>query len=103
MLVVAAVDRLGRDLIEGLIRRRELATLGVPTHFVREGGVLDDLHATLLMAFAQRERAQLRQRVVRSWQEISRRGWHFVGRVPFGYCLRDATDQERAWRAPAGA
>ena len=37
-VVVAALDRFGRSILERIRSREELKRLGVPTHSVREGG-----------------------------------------------------------------
>src|SRR3954465_1486767 len=43
VVVVAALDRLGRRLKEQVSAREELTSLGVSVHFVREGGELPEL------------------------------------------------------------
>jgi site-specific DNA recombinase len=44
-VVVAALDRFGRAILERVRSREELKLLGVPTHSVREGGEVSDIVA----------------------------------------------------------
>src|SRR4051812_37879614 len=43
VIVTAALDRMGRDLGESVRSRKELKSLDVPLHAIREGGVLQEL------------------------------------------------------------
>ena len=54
-VVVAALDRFGRSILERIRSRDELKRLGVPTHSVREGGEVSDLVANILASVAQEE------------------------------------------------
>src|SRR3954447_10612878 len=63
VVVVAALDRLGRRLKEQVGAREELTSLGVIVHFVREGGELPELTANLLASVAQEESARTGRRV----------------------------------------
>src|SRR5436853_51281 len=55
VVVVAALDRFGRRLLERVRSREELKALGVSVHSVREGGEVSDLVANVLAAVAQEE------------------------------------------------
>ena len=100
-VVVAALDRFGRRLLERVRSREELKDLGVPTHSVREGGEVSDIVANVLAAVAQEEVRRLGERVgvVRSY--LASNGWKLPGRAPWGYRWRPATAEERARGAPA--
>lgn len=100
VIVTAALDRFGRRLAEQLRCREECEALGVPVHFVREGGVLPELTANLLAVVAQDEVKRLGRRVSAVKQHLLAQGWHPGGRVPWGYRLREATPDERALGAP---
>lgn len=100
-VVVAALDRFGRRIVERVRSRAELKQLGVPTHSVREGGEVDDLRANILASVAEEEVRRLGERVSKSWEYIMSNGWHFVGQTPWGYRLREATKAERLQGAPA--
>jgi DNA invertase Pin-like site-specific DNA recombinase len=99
-VVVAALNRFGRGLLERVRSRDELKTLGVATHSVREGGEVSDIVANVLAAVAQEEVRRLGERVRATNQFIASGGWHHVGRAPWGYTWRPPTDQERAAGAP---
>src|SRR5262245_41685355 len=58
-VVVAALDRFGRKLLERVRSREELKALGVPLHGVRDGGEVPDLVANMLAAMAQEETRRL--------------------------------------------
>lgn len=100
VVVVAALDRFGRRLLERVRCREELRALGVTTHSVREGGEVSDLTANVLAAVAQEEVRRLGERVRASNQHIRALGWHSVGWVLWGYQWRDATAEERREGAP---
>jgi DNA invertase Pin-like site-specific DNA recombinase len=100
VVVVAALDRFGRKILERVRSREELKALGVPTHSVREGGEVSDLVANILASVAQEEVRRLGERVSATWQHIMGQGWYRVGGCPWGYVWRDATPEERAAGAP---
>ena len=56
-VVVAALDRFGRHLLERVRCREELKSLGVETHSGREGGAVSDLIATFSPASPRRKAA----------------------------------------------
>jgi hypothetical protein len=99
-VVVAAHDRLGRRLYESARTGRELASLGVPVHSVREGGDLPDLVKHVLASLAQEEARLIGARVAASRRHFADAGWH-LGRAPWGYLLEPATDDEVTAGAPA--
>jgi site-specific DNA recombinase len=102
-VVVAALDRFGRKLLERVRCREELKRLGVPTHSVREGGEVSDLVANILASVAQEESRRLGERVRAVRSHLLDNGWHPVGRAPWGYRWRDATEAERQGGAPRKA
>jgi hypothetical protein len=99
-VVVSALDRFGRKLTERVRSREELKSLGVATHSVREGGEVSDLVANVLAVVAQDEVERLSRRISDVKQHFRAGGWYPVGRCPWGYRLRPATDGERADGAP---
>lgn len=99
-VVVAALDRLGRRLLERIRCREELKALGVAVHSVREGGEVSDLVANVLGAVAQEEVRRLGERVKASRRYMASLGWKPPGRAPYGYVWRPATPSERATGAP---
>ena len=99
-VVVAALDRLGRQLLERVRCREELKSLGVSVHAVREGGEVSDLVANVLAAVAQEEVRRLGERVRASRKHVAARGWVPGGRQPWGYRWREPTDTERVSGAP---
>src|SRR5262245_5565569 len=99
-VVVAALDRFGRKLLERVRSRDELKGLGVPVHSTREGGEVPDLVANVLAAVAQEETRRLGERTSAAKQHLIAAGWFPGGRAPWGYVLRDATPAERAEGAP---
>jgi site-specific DNA recombinase len=102
VVVVAALDRFGRKLLERVARRDELKDLGVATHSVRDGGAVSDLQANILASVAQEEVRRLGERVSQSWKHVSQAGWHKIGGpgVAWGYRSRPATAEERQRSAP---
>lgn len=100
VVVVAALDRFGRTLLERVRCREELKSLGVETHSVREGGEVSDLVANILASVAQEEVRRLGERVRSANRHVRSLGWHAVGWVPWGYRWRDATPEERLQGAP---
>ena len=100
VVVVAALDRMGRDLLESIVSRRELKALRVDLHCVREGGVLSETQANLLSTLAEDESERTAKRVRDSKAYTRARGFRPVGRVPWGYRLDEATVDERKLGAP---
>jgi site-specific DNA recombinase len=100
VVIVAALDRFGRKLLERVRCREELKLLSVATHSVRDGGEVNDLVANVLAAVAQEEVRRLGERVSHAKRHVIAAGWHPGGCLPWGYQLRDATPAERAAGAP---
>jgi len=100
-VVVAALDRFGRSLLERVRSREGLKRLGVPTHSVREGGEVSDLVANILASVAQEESRRLGERVLASRDHLAANGWKPPGRPPWGYAWRAATESERHQGSPA--
>lgn len=92
-VVVVRLDRFGRDLAESARARKELRKLGCSQHSVKDGGVLRDTQAPFLMAMSEVERELIRDRIRDVRGSVAEDGW-FYGRVPFGYRLRPATQDE---------
>lgn len=100
VVIVARLDRFGRNLLESIRSRNELKGLGVPLHSIREGGELSSSQANLLSVVAQDESDRISARVRDVREELKGDGWWPVGRVAWGWRLRDATPEERAIGAP---
>ena len=99
-VVVASLDRLGRNLLERVRVHKELTKLSVEIHSVREGGVVNPLTYHILASVAEEESRKLGERVRASGRHFVEQGWHPVGRVAWGYQWRPATDEERKQGAP---
>jgi DNA invertase Pin-like site-specific DNA recombinase len=102
VVVVAALDRFGRHLLERVRCREELKLLGIAVHSVREGGEVSDLVANVLGAVAEEEVRRLGERVKATRAHVIACGWWPVTRAPWGYLLRPPTEEERATGAPKG-
>ena len=100
VVTVAALDRFGRRLLERARMSQELAKLGVPVHAIREGGKVPAMVADILAVVAEDESARLGQRIKEVRRYISAQGSAPVGRLPWGYQWRDATEDERKMGAP---
>lgn len=100
-VVVSALDRLGRKMLERVRSREELKSLGVATHSVREGGEVSDLTANILAAVAAEEIERNGMRVRNTWQHAKSLGWFKVSNaMPWGYSGRPATPEERQNGSP---
>src|SRR5581483_5608392 len=75
VVVVAALDRFGRRLLERVRCREELKAMGVPVHSVREGGEVSDLVANVLAAVAEEETRRLGERVRATNEHLRSLGW----------------------------
>src|SRR5258708_261090 len=101
VVVVAALDRFGRRVLERVRCREELKVLGVATHSVREGGEVSDLVANVLASVAEEEVARLGMRIRATWANLSEQGWYkCFAMLPWGYISRPATPAERAAGSP---
>jgi hypothetical protein len=101
VVVVASLDRLGRDVAERVRAWKELKDLGATIHSVREGGIVSEFTYNILASVAQEESRKLGERVRGSNLHFIENGWHPVGRVAWGYRWRDATAEERKLKSPA--
>lgn len=99
-VVVAALDRIGRRLVERVRCREELAALGVAMHSVREGGEINDLVANVLAAVAEEETRRHGERARAVFAFVGANGWSVGGLCAWGYRRRTATAAERALGAP---
>lgn len=101
VVVVAALDRFGRRVLERVRSREELKALGVETHSVREGGLVSDLVANVLASVAQEEVDRIGMRVAAAWRNLAGQGWFKIsGQLPWGYTSRPATAEERQAGSP---
>ena len=85
VVVVTALDRFGRKLLERVRCREELKTLGIVTYSVREGGEVLDVVANMLAVVAQEEVRRLGERVAGTIAHFVEQGWKTPGRAPWGY------------------
>ena len=89
VVIVAALDRLGRDAVETLLAERRLKALGLEVRYVRE--TFDDTPAgdfqkTVMSAVAQLERALIAQRMSEGRKRSVRdNGKYLASMPPFGY------------------
>ena len=101
VVVVASLDRLGRNVAERVRAWKELASLGVAIHSVREGGIVSEFTYNILAAVAQEESRKLGERVRSSNRHFIEKGWRPVGRAAWGYRWREATAEERQQGSPS--
>src|SRR5581483_7779431 len=78
-IVCAALDRLGRRVLERVRCREEMREIGVSLHAVREGGEVSDLVANVLAAVAEEETRRLGERVSAVYQYLHSNGWRTGG------------------------
>jgi DNA invertase Pin-like site-specific DNA recombinase len=62
-IVVIRLDRFGRNKAEYFRIAQELAEQGAEVHSIKDGGVLDETHASILAIFAAKEAKQIGERV----------------------------------------
>src|SRR5439155_8635404 len=87
-VIVLCVDRLGRDVTEAIISRKELDRRGTPLEFVTQsfdGTPEGELQYTIFAAFAQYERAVIKRRMSEGRIRRVRSGKYQLGTVPYGY------------------
>src|SRR5205807_54639 len=100
VVVVSALDRFGRRLLERVRSREELDSLGVLIHSVREGEVNETM-ANFMAVLAHEESERISVRVSRAWAHLAERGWYKVSsRLPWGCRRRVATEEERRAGSP---
>lgn len=99
ILLIARRDRLGRDVIHNAIIEREIIkkkakiiSVSQDNEFMDAG--MSQLMKTVLDAFAQYERYEIRRRTKLALHEKKKQGKR-VGYIPYGYRLRDETYLER--------
>lgn len=100
VVLVAALDRFGRRLLERVRARDELKRLGVAVHSVRDGGEVSDLVSNILASVAEEESRRLGERVAAAKRHAGAQGWHEWGWPPWGYRWRPATAEERGQGSP---
>lgn len=100
VIVVVWLHRLGRRVLESVERREELKNLGVAVHSVSEGGEVSDFVANVMASVAEYEVQQLGDRIQAVNEHTRNNGWRVVGRAPWGYRWRPATEGERAEGSP---
>ena len=99
VVVVMALDRFGRRLLERVQCREELKRLGVDVHSVREG-LVNDLMANMLAVLAQEEVERLSVRVREVREHVASLGWQPPGKPTWGLLFRPATAEELAMGSP---
>ena len=89
VVIVAALDRLGRDAVETLLAERRLKGLGLDVRYVRESfddSPSGDFQKTVMSAVAQLERALIAQRMSEGRKRSVRdNGKYLASLPPFGY------------------
>ena len=101
VIVVAALDRLGRDIHERVRVWRELDPLGVEFHSCRDGGVVSEFTFNILASVAREEVRRLGERVTASRRHVRDGGWKVPGHAALGYTWRPSTGEEQRQGAPA--
>ena len=101
-LVVAKLDRLGRNAADVLATVKRLTDAGVTVHFVDVGGdslttsgPIGKLFLTLLAGFAEFEVEMIRQRTKDTMQQLRANGRAMGGTLPYGQRLVPADDGDR--------
>lgn len=94
--VIYCVDRLGRDIIEGIVAYRKLAARGTPVEFVSQS--FDDtpegeLQFNMFLSFSQYEKAVIRRRTMAGRARRVRSGKYQASHPPFGYVYNRQTGQ----------
>ena len=101
VIVVAALDRLGRDIHERVRVWKDLNPEGVEFHSCRDGGLVSEFTFNILASVAREESRRLGERVAKVREAVRQNGWKAPGKVALGYAWREATDDERKLGAPA--
>lgn len=100
VVVVAALDRLGRRVAERARAYEDLKARGVQIYAEREGGFVTEFTYNVLAAVAQEESRRTGERVQKSLEAYQRHGWHVPGPAPWGYRWRERTKDEHVELAP---
>ena len=101
VILVAALDRLGRDIHERVRVWKDLNPEGVEFHSCRDGGLVSEFTFNILASVAREETRRLGERVARVQDAVRQNGWKVPGKVAVGYAWRPATEDERKLGAPA--
>jgi len=95
-VIVYCVDRLGRDVVEGCIARKELERKGAPLEFVIQsfdGTPEGELQFNIFLSFAQYERAVIRRRMMTGLRRRVKSGKYIAPTCPFGYVYNQEAGQ----------
>ena len=96
-IFVIRLDRFGRNKVERARAWKELDAKEIDLYAVKQGGwVKDEILYDLNTMMDTMELRRIAARVQDINTYLRNGGWPVVGRVPWGYRLRDATDDERA-------
>lgn len=90
--IIYSVDRLGRDVVEGVLAYKALNAAGVPAEFVSQS--FDDspqgeFMFNTFLNVAQLERAMIAERTKQGRRRSARKGYYPASRVPYGYLKKD--------------
>lgn len=105
IIVAAKLDRVFRSALDALQQTEELQRRGVKLHLLDLGGDvsgngLSKLFLTIAAAFAEAERARIRERVTQTKKDQAARGRFLGGSIPFGFkveggaLVKDAAQQK---------
>lgn len=100
IVVVAALDRLGRNALERIRAYEELEKLGAEIHSSRDGGRVPEFIYNILAAWAQEESRMIGARVKRIHAGIVEAGWHPPGKAAWGYRWEPRSEEQRRQGAP---
>jgi putative DNA-invertase from lambdoid prophage Rac len=94
MIVASKLDRVFRSALDALQMVEELQRRRVSLHLLDLGGDvsgngMSKLFLTIAAAFAEAERARIRERVTQTKRDQRGRGRYLGGKVPFGFKVGD--------------
>ncbi|MCO6415960.1 recombinase family protein [Siccirubricoccus sp. KC 17139] len=94
VIVAAKLDRVFRSALDALQMVEELQRRRVSLHLLDLGGDVSGngmsrLFLTIAAAFAEAERARIRERVTQTKRDQRQRGRYLGGKVPFGFRVGD--------------
>jgi site-specific DNA recombinase len=95
-VVVYCVDRLGRDVVEGSLARKELERRGAPLEFVIQsfdGTPEGQLAFNIFLSFAEYERGVIRRRTMAGRARRVKGGKYQASHAPFGYIYSQEAGQ----------
>jgi site-specific DNA recombinase len=95
-VIVYCVDRLGRDVVEGSLARKEFEHRGAPLEFVLhtfDGTPEGRLAFNIFLSFAEYERAAIRRRTMLGHLRRVKGGKYLASRPPFGYTYNQEAGQ----------